>query len=156
MSERLPVPIAGRTGDARLGGLVGPSRYGATVEDFRSDPMPSSEGRGRARAAWDAYARTTNKVVGPALETLLGPAIRNYSVNTVADLLGFWMLWHLYGGFQGLRDIGMSRSAIFRKTAAFRKAFGTHPDEFELGGVRIDPAVFLGSDAGEPEASDTP
>ncbi len=102
--------------------------------------MPSVEGRGRARAAWDAYSRATDRMFRPAVETVLGSVIRNYSVNSVADLLGFWMLWQLNGGYQGLHDLGLSRSAIYRKTAAFRKAFGVHPDEFELPGVTLDPA----------------
>jgi hypothetical protein len=105
--------------------------------------MPSAEGRGKARAAWDAYARAVNRVTGPAIETLLGPQIRNYSVVHVEGLLGFWVVWHLHGGFQGLRDLGMSRSAIFRKVAAFRRVFKVHPDEFELIGVTLDPKAYL-------------
>lgn len=100
--------------------------------------MPSPEGRGRARAAWDAYARATNRVLGPILNPVLEPAVRSYSVAAVDDLLGFWLIWHLEGGFEGLRRLGMSRSAIYRRVASFRKMFKVHPDEFELPGVSID------------------
>ena len=65
--------------------------------------MPSPEGRGLARAAWDAYVGATKKYVNPAIEkTPLGDAITSISANKVSDLVGFWLLWHLYGGFEGL------------------------------------------------------
>ncbi len=99
--------------------------------------MPSAEGQGRAKAAWDAYARTSNKVLGPAVELLAGPAIKSYSAAMVSDLIGFWVLWQLEGGFEGLRRIGMSRASIYRKTSSFRKLFGVHPDEFELPGLTL-------------------
>ena len=33
----------------------------------------------------------------------------------VADLFGFWLLWHLEGGFEGLERLGMNRATIYRK-----------------------------------------
>lgn len=109
------------------------------MSDFRSAPMPSSEGRGRARAAWEAYTRVTSKYLEPALEaTPVGDAIRSVSANTVSDLVGFWVLWHSYGGFEGLQGLGMSRSSIFRKVATFRRVFGAHPDEYNFPGITID------------------
>lgn len=104
--------------------------------------MPSVEGRGRARAAWDAYARATNRVIGPVLEPLIGPAVKSYSAGAVSDLIGFWLMWHLYGGFDGLRELGMSRASIFRKVSTFRKIFKVHPDEYELPGIAIDVATY--------------
>jgi hypothetical protein len=79
--------------------------------------MPSAEGRGRARAAWDSYVRASNKVLGPAVQTVFGGAIKSVSASVVSDLVGFWVLWQLEGGFEGLRRLGMSRSSIFRKVA---------------------------------------
>lgn len=96
--------------------------------------MPSAEGRGRARQAWEAYSAGVNRVAAP----LLTPLIKTVSANTVADLVGFWVVWHLHGGFEGLRELGMSRAAIYRKTAMFRKLFGAHPDEFQMPGVALD------------------
>jgi hypothetical protein len=109
------------------------------MSDFRSDPMPSAEGRGLARRAWESYSSGVNRVAVP----LLGPLVRTVSANTVADLMGFWVLWHLHGGFEGLRELGMSRAAIYRKTALFRKLFGAHPDEFKMPGVSVDVDRYL-------------
>lgn len=105
------------------------------MNDFRSDRMPSSEGRGIARRAWEAYSHTTTRYV---VEPLFGRAIKSFSAGTVADLVGFWVLWHLEGGFEGLRRLGMSRASVFRKVAMFRKVFGAHPDEFVIAGIDLD------------------
>ncbi|GAA2089328.1 hypothetical protein IDH50_15910 [Aeromicrobium tamlense] len=121
------------------------------MSDFRSEPMPTAEGRGRARAAWDAYAAASQKVFGPAVETLLGGAIRSVSASTVADLVGFWVLWHLHGGFEGLLKLGMSRASIYRKVALFRKLFGKHPDEFEFPGITLDVATYFGTQEDQQE-----
>ncbi|WP_156697714.1 hypothetical protein [Nocardioides sp. Leaf285] len=115
------------------------------MSDFRSDPMPSPEGKGRARAAWDAYAKGTNRLLGPIINPALEPVVRSYAVNAVSDLLGFWLMWHLEGGFEGLRKHGMSRSAIYRRVGSFRKVFGVHPDEFELPGVTLDLETYFKS-----------
>ena len=120
------------------------------VTDFRSDPMPSSEGRGIARRAWEGYEAATGEFV----EAALGPSIRSYSASTVGDLLGFWLLWHMEGGFEGLRELGLSRGAIYRKTALFRRVVGVHPDEFEMPGVTIDLEVLQSSGSARPAATD--
>jgi hypothetical protein len=108
------------------------------MADFRAKRMPSPEGRGKARAAWEAYSRAVNKVVGPPLQ----PVLRDVSTTVVADLIGFYVLWHLLGGFEGLRGLGMSRSAIYRRISAFRQAFGVHPDEAEFPGITLDIAAY--------------
>ena len=81
------------------------------VTDFRSDRMPSPEGKGLARRAWEAYAAQVNKLAAPAVE----PLARKVAVPVMLDLLGFWLAWHLEGGFEGLQRIGMSRSSIYRR-----------------------------------------
>ena len=124
------------------------------MTDFRSDPMPSAEGRGRARAAWERYLKASNKAFGPTVETLLGRAIRSYSAGAISDLVGFWILWKLHGGFDGLRDLGMSRSSIYRKAALFRRAFGTHPDEYEFPGITVDLPTYWGSEVKTGEEND--
>lgn len=106
--------------------------------DFRGKRMPSPEGRGRARAAWEAYSRAVNKVVAPPLQ----PFLRDVSTTVVADLIGFYVMWHLLGGFEGLRELGMSRSAIYRRISAFRSAFGVHPDEADFPGITLDIAAY--------------
>jgi hypothetical protein len=109
------------------------------MTDFRSDRMESPDGKGIARRAWDSYAATVNRVAGPAIE----PLVRRVAATTAADLLGFWLVWHLEGGFEGLRRHGMSRSSIYRRISLFRRITGQHPDEFELPGVTIDVAAYL-------------
>ena len=75
------------------------------AEDFRSERMPSPDGKGKARAAWDAYVAAVGKVAEtPPVEdgdrTLRG-------VDGRGDLFGFWLWWQLEGGFEGLRRAGM-------------------------------------------------
>lgn len=68
----------------------------------------------------------------PAVDTLLGPAIRSYSAGHIADLLGFWMLWQLNGGYQGFLDLGMSRSAIYRKRSTAGECFGLRLEDVDF------------------------
>jgi hypothetical protein len=46
----------------------------------------------------------------------------------VADLIGFWALWHLEGGFEGVECFGYSQATIYRKVKRFRRVFGAHPE----------------------------
>lgn len=105
--------------------------------DFRSDRMESPEGRGKARRAWDLYVGAVGKVSTPVLR----PFVEMYAAGSIVDLIGFWVVWHLEGGFEGLRAMGMSRASIYRRVKLFRIAFGTHPDEFEMPGVLLDLAA---------------
>ena len=110
--------------------------------DFRSDPYETNEGRGIARRAWDAYAKAVNDKFGPTLHPLIQPAAATVARTMVADLIGFWTIWHLHGGFQGMEDFGYSRATIYRKIKRFRRVFGQHPDEFTLVGVTLDPEAY--------------
>src|SRR5579871_1731865 len=96
--------------------------------DFRSERMDSPEGRGIARRAWEAYAQTVNRAAKPYVE----PVARRVAAPAGIDLMGFWLSWHLEGGFEGLQRLGMSRSSIYRRIKAFRKYTGQHPDEFVM------------------------
>lgn len=107
-------------------------------QDFRSDRMSSPEGKGIARRAWDQYAAAVNRAAGPAI----APLAERIAAPMAVDLIGFWLVWHLEGGFEGLRRIGMSRSSIYRRISMFRRAYGRHPDEFELAGVHLDLAEY--------------
>ena len=100
--------------------------------------METPEGRGIARKAWHAYADTVTRVGGPALQ----PLVRRVAAPAAVDLVGFWVVWHLHGGFEGLRQLGMSRASIYRRIKLFRSSFGAHPDEYELPGVRLDLAEY--------------
>ena len=108
------------------------------VVDFRSDRMESPEGRGKARRAWDSYAGAVEKVTSP----VLGPLVRMYAAGSICDLVGFWAVWHLEGGFEGLQRLGMSRASIYRRIKLFRIAFDAHPDEFEMPGITLDLEAF--------------
>src|SRR5437867_11501426 len=100
--------------------------------------MESPEGHGIARRAWEAYSGAVTKVTTPALR----PLVRRYAAGSIVDLVGFWTVWHLEGGFEGLQRLGMSRASIYRRISLFRVAFGAHPDEFEMPGITLDLAAF--------------
>lgn len=100
--------------------------------------MDSPEGQGRARRAWGAYSKYVNKNITPFMKPMLEPV----AAGMVGDLIGFWIVWHLYGGFEGLEKFGMHKSTIWRKVARFRKMTGQHPDVFEMPGITIDPKAY--------------
>jgi hypothetical protein len=100
--------------------------------------MESPEGRGIARRAWESYVGAVGKVATPAIR----PLVRKYAAGSIVDLVGFWVVWHLEGGFEGLQRMGMSRASIYRRIKLFRIAFGAHPDEFEMPGIALDLAAF--------------
>jgi len=108
------------------------------VVDFRSDRMETPEGRGIARRAWDGYAGAVGKVTTPALR----PLVHMYAAGSIVDLVGFWAVWHLEGGFEGLQRMGMSRASIYRRIKLFRLAFDAHPDEFDMPGITLDLVAF--------------
>jgi len=108
------------------------------VTDFRSDRMESPEGKGIARRAWDGYAGAVGRVAAPVLK----PAVHMYAAGSMVDLVGFWAMWHLEGGFEGLQRMGMSRASIYRRIKLFRLAVGAHPDEFEMPGITLDLVAY--------------
>jgi len=112
--------------------------------------MASPEGEGRARdaseEAWTGYYRTNKKInqaifsVFPGLRT----ALKGHTSAKIFDLFGFWLTWHLFGGFEGIqKGLGLSRSGVFRRVALFREIFGEHPDVYQFPGVTVDAAEFL-------------
>jgi len=100
--------------------------------------MESPEGRGLARRAWEGYVGAVTRVAKPALR----PLVQMYAAGSIVDLVGFWAVWHLEGGFEGLQNLGMSRASIYRRIKLFRIAFGAHPDEFEMPGITLDLVAF--------------
>ena len=117
------------------------------MTDFRAQRSPTPEGTGNAagrwRQAWDAYSRAVNRVAGPALRPVVDPVALVIAGRIVEDLVGFWLLWHLEGGFEGLQKLGMSRSAVYRRIASFRKHFHAHPDDYVFPGVTLDVEAYL-------------
>ena len=112
--------------------------------DFRSEPMDSAEGRGVARRAWDAYQGGVRKAIGPL--------VRPVAVGQAVDLVGFWVVWHLHGGFEGLLELGMPRSTIYWHIKKFRTAYGAHPDEYTFPGIALDREAYwaAGSNKSKP------
>lgn len=129
-----PERSGGVADSAPLVSRVGLRRWRVS-EDLRSSRMPSAEGRGRARGLWDAYQSGVRRVV---VEPALDPVARHYGSGVVSEVVGFWVLWHLHGGFEGLLKSGMPRTTIFRKVKRFREVFGQHPDEYVFPGISID------------------
>ena len=94
--------------------------------------MPSAEGQGRAKDAFDrfldAHPEWAERI----------PKARAFGVKSSISLIGFWLSWHVYGGFEGLRSIGMPETTIWRYVRNFREGFGVHPDEYEIKGIDFD------------------
>ena len=72
----------------------------------------------------------------------MGALTRWAAAPVMLDLTGFWVMWHLRGGFEGLRQMGMSRSSLYRRISSFRKATGFRPDEYEFPGITLDLAAY--------------
>lgn len=123
---------------------------GCAVADFRTERMPSPEGEGRAKSALESAFETyfkANKAVNKRMFAAfpeLKSVLRGYASSRAIDLFGFWLLWQIMGGFEGMQNgLGMSRTAMFRRIAMFREVFGEHPDVYQFPGVTIDPGEFL-------------
>lgn len=116
------------------------------MPDFRSDPSESPEGKGIARRAWDAYVDALRPVSDPIAQ-IVGRKITE-------DLVGFWVMWHLCGGFEGLERYGMHKSTIWRKVAKFRTVTGKHPDEYRFAGITIDRGAAWGALTGDATTAD--
>jgi hypothetical protein len=98
--------------------------------------MASPEGHGIARARWEASPDGQSGATAAPLD--LNRFERWAAAPVVIDLAGFWVMWHLRGGYEGLREMGLSRSSIYRRISAFRKTYGAHPDEFVWPGIELD------------------
>lgn len=114
--------------------------------DYRSDPMESPEGEGIAKKAWKAYVKAVDRRTPPFVRQKLESAMEPLASQVVEDLIGFWVMWHLYGGFEGLEEFGMHKSTIWRKVARFRRITGSHPDVFKMSGITLDPKAYWASE----------
>ncbi len=100
--------------------------------------MPSPEGRGIAQKAWKRYVGWVEKNVSPMTDPVVRPVATRYAVDKVETLTGFWVLWHGSGGYEGLVNLGMHPSTVYRRIRAFRLLFGEHPDEYQFPGLTLD------------------
>ena len=108
--------------------------------DFRGQKMPSREGLNRA---WGRYKDAVNRLSAAGLLPGVTEASQIIARELVMSHAGFWLVWQLEGGFDGLRRLGMSEAAIYRRIKTFRAAFKAHPDNFEFPGVTIDVEKYL-------------
>lgn len=104
--------------------------------DYRSQKAPDREGP--ARRAWRRYADAVNELSRRGLLPGITQGAEALARHMTINRFGFWLAWQLNGGFEGMRRIGMSESAIWRQVKLFRDTFGEHPDDFRMPGVTID------------------
>lgn len=115
------------------------------MADFRSDRKPTPDGSGKAKAAFSKAWATYAKALEPMTKPLSGPLARTMTF----DVYGFWIVWNLLGGFEGLMrspeegGLGMSRSAVYRRIQMFRMATNMHPDDYSVPGITIDIDTYL-------------
>ncbi len=116
--------------------------------DFRSDKSDSAEGGRVAVNRWAGYHHHLDEdIVAQAFSTPaqsmeeLDPEIRDALAGDAlerSELIGFWVAWHLAGGFDNLERGGWHRATIFRKIRRFRATYGAHPDEFVFPWIHLD------------------
>jgi hypothetical protein len=110
-----------------------------SAPDFRSEKSQSFEGLGRARQRWEAFLDSCEPSVVDAAfdgrQNALGP---RWAKET-SELVGFWVAWHVAGGFEALERAGWNRATIFRKIRRFRAVFGAHPDEHQFSFLELQP-----------------
>jgi hypothetical protein len=123
--------------------------------DYRSEKMESREGKGIAlerRRRWDetipdhvrelldddrGHRSSVKRLIGEdAAEEFWKQVAADAKER--ADLRGFWLSWHLAGGFEALQGAGWNRATIFRKVRRFREVFGAHPDEYQFSWIKLD------------------
>ena len=107
-------------------------------DDLRKQRSESAEGKGRARRAWEAYEAAFHRNT----PDWVNQAIFDGASRWTEQMVGFWVAWHLYGGFEGLKRAGWSERTIYRRLKEFRLVFKTHPDTFSHPGVKLDPEAF--------------
>ena len=107
--------------------------------------MDSPEGLGKAQKLWNAYVKAVDRHTPPFVRRGAQELVKPVARQTVEDMVGFWVMWHLYGGFEGLQEFGMHKSTIWRKVRMFRIMTGEHPDVYQMPGVSVDPAAYWSS-----------
>jgi hypothetical protein len=117
--------------------------------DFRAERSDSPEGKGVARARWEAYHDDLPLDViedafrvdqTTSLEDLDSDILDDIAESVLerSELIGFWIAWHQLGGFASLERGGWNRATIYRKIRRFRATFGEHPDEYRFSWIRLD------------------
>lgn len=64
------------------------------------------------------------------VEAAFGPAAEAYSTTTVSRLVGFWVTWHLFGGYHALLGMGWSKAIIWKNRRQFVEVFGVPVEDW--------------------------
>jgi hypothetical protein len=124
----------------------------ALMPDYRSEKMDSPEGGGRALGHWRRFidrvdpdaldVAAEGRDLATPFEELPEDVQEEMAIEAIerSELVGFWVAWHLAGGFSRLEGGGWNRSTIFRKIRRFRAVFGDHPDSYRFDWLKLDPA----------------
>lgn len=75
-----------------------------------------------AQGLWDTYMGVVQGVAGPAVGQI--------AASTVTRLVGFWLMWHLMGGYEGMRALGWGKTATWKNRIQFREVFGVEVEDF--------------------------
>jgi hypothetical protein len=125
--------------------------------DFRAEAMDTPEGKGLARGRYDDFMdENLEQLVDRFLDWNNPPRemtpleeydelIRDHIAEVAradSELIGFWVAWHLAGGFAQLEASGWHRATIYRKLHRFRVEFGEHPDEYVFPYITLDLAGY--------------
>ena len=126
------------------------------MSEVRAKRSPSPDGQGIAKGrferAWDAYEGAVRPFTDPIAKRLT-PLLLPLARGATFDLLGFWVSWHMLGGYEGMQQhLGMSRSAVYRRITLFRKVFGEHPDVYRFQGITLDVEAFVRADTNTQHA----
>ena len=126
------------------------------MSEVRAKRSPSPDGQGIAKGrferAWDAYEGAVRPFTDPIAKRLT-PLLMPLARGATFDLLGFWVSWHMLGGYEGMQEhLGMSRSAVYRRITLFRKVFGEHPDVYRFQGITLDVEAFVRADTNTQHA----
>lgn len=94
---------------------------------------------------WDALATLAGQIPG------VTPFAQGIARNTVQRMLGFWVMWHVFGGQDGLLEAEvMAASTMYRQMSEFRAVFGVDVADWcpDLS-AKIAEARDEGDDGGE-------
>jgi hypothetical protein len=69
------------------------------MKDFRSERMPSADGQGNAKATFEKAKAALSETI----DETMWPLVRPIAHTLTFDLFGFWLIWQLQGGFEGLQ-----------------------------------------------------
>ena len=115
--------------------------------DFRSDKSESAEGGRVAVSRWAGYHyKLDQDIVAQAFSTPaqsmedLDPEIRDALAGDAlerSELIGFWVAWHLAGGFDNLERGGWHRANL-PQDPSLPATYGAHPDEFAFTWIQLD------------------